>query len=92
MDGLTAEMLMYGDDPVVEWMSLCEQPVKKGEVTDDWKKAITAPQYKIKGSRSVCGRYGRINLLSVAGKVYGRILTEIDGSNRGENEQRARWF
>ncbi len=32
--------------------------------------------YKGKGSRSECGSYRGISLLSVAGKVYGRILTE----------------
>ncbi len=29
-----------------------------------------------KGSRSECSSYGGISLLSVPGKVYGRILTE----------------
>ena len=41
MDGITAEMLKYGGDAVVEWMLLiCERAWKKGEVPDDWKKAI----------------------------------------------------
>ncbi len=42
----------------------------------DWKKAIIVPLYKGKGSRSVCSSYRGISLLSVPGKVYGRILTE----------------
>ncbi len=77
MDGITAEMLKYGGDAVVEWMLLiCERAWKNGEVPDDSKKAIIVPLYKGKGSRSECGSYRGISLLSVQGKVYGRILTE----------------
>ncbi len=43
---------------------------------DDWKKAITVPLYKGKGSRNECGSYRGISLLSVPGKVYERILTK----------------
>ncbi len=77
MDGITAEMMKYGDDAVVEWMLLiCERAQKNGEVPGDWKKAIIVPLYKGKGSRSECSSYRGISLLSVPGKVYGRILTE----------------
>ncbi len=76
MDGITAKMLKYGGSAVVEWMVLiCERAWKSGEVPDDWKKAIIVPLYKGKGSRSECGNYRGISLLSVPGKVYGRILT-----------------
>ncbi len=58
MDGITAEMLKYGGDIVVEWLLLiCEQVWKRGEVPDDWKKAIIVPLYKGKGSRNDCGNY-----------------------------------
>ncbi len=77
MDGITAEMLKYGGDAVVEWMLLiCECAWKGGKVPNDWKKAITVPLYKGKGSRSECSSYRGISLLSVPGKVSGRILTE----------------
>ncbi len=77
MDGITAEMLKYGGDAVVDVMLLiCERAWIKGEVPDDWKKAITVPLYKSKGSRGECSSYRGISLLSVPGKVYGRILTE----------------
>ncbi len=74
MDGLTAEMLKYGCDAVVEWMLLmCERAWEKREVPDDWQKAIIVPLYKgIKVGGSVIA----ISLLSVPGKVYERILTE----------------
>ncbi len=87
MDGINAEMLNYVDDAVVEWMLLIyEQAWKKGEMPDDWKKAIIVPLYKGKGGRSECSSYRGISLLSVPGKVYGRILTKTDGNNRGESE------
>ncbi len=43
---------------------------------DDWKKAIIVPLYKGKGSRSECSSNRGISLLSVPGKVYGRISNE----------------
>ncbi len=85
MDGITAEMVKYGGEAVVEWMLLvCEQAWKKGEVPDDWKKAIIVPLYKGKGSRSECSSYRGIRLLSVPGKVYGRILTERQKVTEGK--------
>ncbi len=56
--------------------TLFEQARKKGEVPDDWKKAIIVLLYKGKGSRSECNSYRGISLLNVPGKVNGRILTE----------------
>ncbi len=53
-----------------------ERAWKKGEVPDDWKKAIIVPLYKGKGRRSECSSYRGISLLSIPGKLYGRILTE----------------
>ncbi len=50
--------------------------MEKGEVPDDWKKAIILPLYKGKGRRSKCRSYKGISLLNVPGKVYGRISTE----------------
>ncbi len=71
MNGVTGEMLKYGGDAVVEWMLLiCERSWMTG------KKTIIVPLYKGKGSRSECSSYKGISLLSVQGKVYGRILTE----------------
>ncbi len=77
MDGITAEMMKYGGDAVVDWMLLiCERARKKGEVPDDWKKVIIVPLYEGNGSRNESSSYRGISLLSVPGKVYGRILTE----------------
>ncbi len=43
---------------------------------EDWRKAIIVPLYKGKGEREECNNYRGISLLSVPGKIYGRILNE----------------
>ena len=44
-------------------------------VPGDWIKAVIIPIFK-KGSRLDCANYRGISLLSVVGKVFGRILNE----------------
>ena len=75
VDGVTAEMLKEGGVTVVEWLvrlfsicfylSMC--PV-------EWVLAVIVPLYKGKGDVHECGNYRGISLLSVVGKVYGRVL------------------
>ena len=77
VDGITAEMLKFGGEVVIDWMHLiCSMAWKQGVVPDDWVKAILVPVYKGKGSRDDCGNYRGISLLSIPGKVYGRIVIE----------------
>ena len=77
IDGITPEMLKYGGEVVVEWMWLiCKLAWKQKEVPEEWRKAVIVPLYKGKGSKSECNSYRGISMLSVPGKVYGRILTE----------------
>ncbi len=48
---------------------ICERAWKKGELPDDWKKAIIVPLYKGKGSSSECSSYrGIIQLIECARK------------------------
>ncbi len=56
VDGITAEMLKYGGETVVEWMhKICGLAWEKGRVPRDWTKAIIIPvyEYKGKGSRNI---------------------------------------
>ncbi len=46
---------------------------RQREVPDEWRKAIIVPVHKGKGSKN---NYRGISLLSVPGKVYGRVLRE----------------
>ncbi len=76
-DGITAEMLKYGGKIVVDWMMwICNLAWKQSKVPEDWRKAIVVPLYKGKGNREECNNYKDTNLLSVPGKIYGRVLNE----------------
>ncbi len=76
-DGITAETLKYGGEIVVDWMMwICNLAWEQSKVPEDWRKAIIVPLYKGKGNREECNNYKGISLLSVPGKIYGRILNE----------------
>ena len=77
VDGITAEMLRFGGEVVIDWMHLiCNLAWKQGIVPKDWMKAIMVPIYKGKGSKDECGSYRGISLLSIPGKVYGKVIIE----------------
>ncbi len=77
-DGITAELLKYGGEVVVDWMMwICHLAWEQSKVLpEDWRKAIIVQLYKGKGNREECNDYRSISLLSVPGKIYGRILNE----------------
>ncbi|KAL7637490.1 UNVERIFIED_CONTAM: hypothetical protein RMT77_012218 [Armadillidium vulgare] len=68
-------MLLEGGVKVVEWMlrsfNLC---LATGVVLQDWQDACFVPLNEGKGDKFECASYRGISLLSVARKVYGRIL------------------
>ena len=77
VDGITSEMLRYGGDSILEWLTrVCRVCLAVGKVPKDWQRAIVVPLYKGKGDRLDCKNYRGISLLSIPGKVYGRILIE----------------
>ncbi len=77
MDSITAEMLKYGREIVVDWMVwICNLVWEQSKVPEGWRKAIIVPLYKGKGNKDECNNYRGISLLSVPGKIYGRILNE----------------
>ena len=74
--GIVPEMLKAGGEVMVEWMvKLFSLVWREGVVPGDWIKAVIIPIFK-KGSRLDCANYRGISLLSVVGKVFGRILNE----------------
>ncbi len=86
IDGITPEMVKHGEDAVVEWMTMiCNLAWRQGEVPDEWKMAVIVPLYKNKGNKDECSNNKGISLLNVPGKIYGRILTEIDAGDREES-------
>ncbi len=47
-----------------------------GRVPADSAKAIIVLIYRGKGGREECGSYRGVSLLSVPGKVYGKVIIE----------------
>ena len=77
MDGVSVEMIKKGGKAVREWfVRLCNVCYQDKKVPDDWKKACIVPIYKGKGSKMECKNYRGISLLSIPGKVYGRIIIQ----------------
>ena len=75
MDGVRVEMLKEGGVTALEWLvrvfNIC---FMLSMVPVDWVIACMVPLYKDKGDVHECSNFSGISLLSVVGKVYGRIL------------------
>ena len=77
LDGVKAEYLKCGGNVCVEWMvRLLNVCLDSGMVPMDWKKGCIVPIYKGKGDPLDCKNSRGISLLSMPGKVFGRILIE----------------
>ena len=75
MDECAVECLKGGGVTVVEWLvRLLNVCFVIGMVPLDWASACVVPLYKGKGDKYECTSYRGISLLSVVGKVYGRVL------------------
>ena len=74
-DGIAPECLKKGGPALVEWLVrlLCVC-FEAGVVPADWRMATMVPIYKGKGDKYVCGNYRGISLLSMVGKIFGRVL------------------
>ena len=48
----------------------------KDVVLEDWRSAVIVKLYKGKGESNDCKNYRGITLLSVAGKIYARVLVD----------------
>ena len=72
--GIIAAMLKAGRGIVVKWLhSVIHLMWKRGEVVEDWKRAIIVPLHK-KGSKLACSNYRGISLLGIPSKVYAKIF------------------
>ena len=75
LDGCVGECLKAGGASIVEWLvRLLNVCFVTSVVPLDWMSACIVPLYKGKGDRHECANYRGISLLSVVGKVYGKIL------------------
>ena len=77
VDGVRAEMLKYGGEPIIDILKrICQAAWETERVPEEWTLAIIIPLYKGKGCRDLCTSYRGISLLSIPGKVYGRVVIE----------------
>ena len=75
MDGVRAKMLKEGDVTVLEWLvRLFNIGFMLSIVPVDWVIACMVPLYKGKGDMYECSNFRGISLLSVVGKVYGKVI------------------
>ena len=75
LDGFPVECLKKGRRVVLEWLvRLLNLSFDMGVVPMDWRGACIVPLYKSKGDKCECSNSRGISLLSVVGKLYGRVL------------------
>ena len=75
MDGIAVEMLKNGGISIIDWLlRIFNKCMESGAVPADWKVVCIVPVYKGKGDRRDCANYRGINILSIPGKIYGRVL------------------
>ena len=73
-DGISAEVWKHGGNNLFSRLhQLITNAWEVGSVPQAWKDAIIVTIYK-KGDRTDCGNYRGISLLSIAGKIFARIL------------------
>ena len=77
IDEIVAEYLKKGGVAMIEWLvRMFNGCFREGRIPREWKSACIVPIYKGKGDRCECSNYRGISLLSVVGKVYGRVMIE----------------
>ena len=75
MDGIVVEMLKKGGISIIDWLlRIFNKCMESGVVPEDWKAACIVPLYKGKGDRRDCANYRGISILSIPGKIYGRVF------------------
>ena len=63
-----------GDEVIRRLLQLYVKIWENGEVPQDFKDALIVHIYKRKGDRACCDNHRGISLLSIAGKVLGRVI------------------
>lgn len=89
-DQVTARMLKHGGLTVAVWLRRVIVTVWESEVIpEDWKKGVIIPLPK-KGDRTYCSNNRGITLLSIAGKVFCKVvlnrIKDMVDANMRENQ------
>jgi hypothetical protein len=76
IDDIPPEALIHGGPDLKQrLLSLLRIAWEQNAIPQDWKDAVVVPLYK-KGSKTDCGNYRGISLLSIAGKLLTSIIRE----------------
>ena len=79
LDGFPVECIKKGAMAVLEWqVRLLNLSFDMGVVPISWRGACIVPLYKGKGDKCECSNSRGICSLSVAGKLFGRVLKTAD--------------
>ena len=75
LDGISPELLKYAIDPISSGLhTLFLKVWQTGKILADWRDNVIVALFKGKGSKTECGSYRPISLLSVPGKVLAHVL------------------
>ncbi|KAL5473717.1 hypothetical protein EMCRGX_G028250 [Ephydatia muelleri] len=73
-DGIPAELLIYGGEQALTFLhTICTEVWSSELIPKEWVDSIIVPLPK-KGNLQLCDNWRGISLLSVAGKVFARVL------------------
>ena len=84
------ECLKKGGIAVLEWLVRLLS-FDMGVVPMDWRGACIVPLYKGKGDKFECSNSRGISLLSVVGKLHGRVLIKRVRDGTDCNRRGAMW-
>ncbi|BHF67756.1 hypothetical protein SprV_0301078500 [Sparganum proliferum] len=74
-DAIPAEIYKHGGPQLMDHLTVLFQEMwRQGEVPQDFKDATIVHLHKRKGNRQLCDNHRGISLLSIAGKIFVRIL------------------
>ena len=92
-DGIPAEVWKHGGDNLFSRLhQLIINAWEVGSVPQAWKDASIVTMYK-KGDRTDCGNIKGISLLSMAGKIFARILlNRLSAHITPEVDSETRWL
>ncbi len=77
IDGITAEMLKCGGDVVTKWMvKISKVAWERGGCQQTGQKPSLSQYTKGREGGGECGSYSGTSLLSIPGKVYGKVIIE----------------
>lgn len=74
-DGIPAEIYKAaGPNALEAFHDVLKNIWEEEKMPDDFRDALIVALYKNKGSKSDCGNYRGISLLSIAGKIFARVI------------------